>query len=123
MKTIYYFVILCLVVVMSSCSTTFKTLLLERLPSDQCSVAGVRDIINAYGDRKTKITDIGDRFVKGGGIKTYVHANIREDVEVLLVDDVSETNSKKLLFSLIGHKEPRYFMELSERIADIKNCK
>ena len=109
---------------MSGCSTLpTKTLLMEKLPNEECTIVGVKDIIHGYGASDDKLTDIGSSFSPNSAVKTYIYAKLKEKTELLLVDDMTSSDSKLLMLSLIGRKDPSYINEVRSAIQGMRLCK
>lgn len=90
---------------------------MERVPDTACSIAGVKALIAELATPDTQPLDIGAVF--HGPVRTYVHAKVRDGVEILLVTDMSQSKKPMLMVSFIGPEKPAYLPESLERVRRI----
>ncbi|UVO49201.1 hypothetical protein M0208_01200 [Sphingomonas sp. SUN019] len=105
-----------ILIALTACSIDrTRTLAMERLPDNPCSIAGVKAVIAGLSTADTRPLDIGGAFQ--GSMRTYVHAKVRDGVEVLLVTDMSQDDKQMLMVSFIGAREPDF---LPERLRSVR---
>ena len=95
-----------------------RTLAMERLPDTPCSIAGVKEVIARLSTANTQPLDMGESF--RGPVRTYVHAKVRDGVEILLVTDASQNDKPMLMVSFIGTREPGFLAESLRLVRRIK---
>lgn len=109
-------------IALTACSNDrARTLAMERLPDNPCSIAGVKAVVAGLSTTDTHPLDIGDGFE--GPVQTYVYAEVRDGVEVLLVTDMSQNDKPMLMLSFIGAREPDFLPESLRLVRQIaRDC-
>jgi hypothetical protein len=109
-------------IALSACSSDrARTLAMERLPDNPCSIDGVKAVIAGLSTTDTHPIDIGEGF--DGPVHTYVYAKVRDDVEVLLGTDMSQNDKPMLMLSFIGAREPNFLPESLRSVRQIaRDC-